>query len=124
MKSSGYRPFRFHTTWLSLVWLIILFVASVSLVKYQQLILVLGRNITQLEEEIQDYETKNGELDAKIARLCSTERLNHLIKKHHFVALDNKNVINISPIEYRLFVLQQQEPRNYQQAAILREPRH
>jgi hypothetical protein len=83
------------------------FAQAITLVKSRQNIILIGRKISELEQNLASYATKNSELDAKILRLGASESLRPMIAERRLVAMDKRNTVKISSADAGYYAMNQ-----------------
>ncbi|MDR1891293.1 MAG: hypothetical protein LBQ23_03950 [Puniceicoccales bacterium] len=81
------------------------FFLSLCLVKARQNIISCGRKISECEQILSSYVTKNTELDTKILKLSSSHSLHEFIETNGLVLADANNTVKVSKMEVNFYAL-------------------
>lgn len=92
-------------TFLCISSVFVLFFSSLLLVKARQNIISCGRKISECEQVLSLYVTKNAELDVKILKLGSSQSLHEFIETNGLVAADVHNTVKVSKTEVNFYAL-------------------
>jgi hypothetical protein len=79
------------------------FLLSLWLIKSRQNIIASGRKIAALEKLLAFRSTANGDLNAEIAKLSSSQSLRGLLNLHEFVLAGSGNTVKIGRLERNFY---------------------